>query len=382
MPAEFDAYHAWLGIPPEEQPPTHYRLLGLAETERDPKVIENAAERQMTYLRNLQTGKHGKLSQRLLNEVAQACNVLLSPVERAAYDARLAEKRDAARPLSALDLNSGTPLLRPMPARGRRANPAPTNLVKLISGGLVGVTLILALLLYGLGFAPFGTASPKSQTATSGGAQLPPTPAASSPSPRSATPPAPAGLQPPPPPPIPTAKAANAQPAEIPQPKAAPTPAVVAEGTAAKSDRPASAGDIRVETPGKLLRLAPGSVVFGDRPYFWTAFPEELQDAQFWQTAGVHQGTMEFEVLNGRTIYLAVTTRWAVADAKRTAQDEYDSKAELLEAGWQEVGRMQNDERGKPFDWLVFRRECKAGERFKLRTEKYCAPVPILAKPG
>jgi hypothetical protein len=26
---EFNPYHRWLGIPPDEPPPTHYRLLGL-----------------------------------------------------------------------------------------------------------------------------------------------------------------------------------------------------------------------------------------------------------------------------------------------------------------------------------------------------------------
>ena len=26
---EFDPYHRWLGIPPEEQPADHYRLLGI-----------------------------------------------------------------------------------------------------------------------------------------------------------------------------------------------------------------------------------------------------------------------------------------------------------------------------------------------------------------
>ena len=27
---EFDPYRKWLGIPPQEQPPNHYRLLGIA----------------------------------------------------------------------------------------------------------------------------------------------------------------------------------------------------------------------------------------------------------------------------------------------------------------------------------------------------------------
>lgn len=29
LPENFDPYHKWLGIPPEEQPPHYYRLLGI-----------------------------------------------------------------------------------------------------------------------------------------------------------------------------------------------------------------------------------------------------------------------------------------------------------------------------------------------------------------
>jgi hypothetical protein len=29
MAADFDPYHKWLGIPPPQQPPHHYRLLGI-----------------------------------------------------------------------------------------------------------------------------------------------------------------------------------------------------------------------------------------------------------------------------------------------------------------------------------------------------------------
>ena len=32
----FDPYHKWLGIAAHEQPPTHYRLLGIAPFECDP----------------------------------------------------------------------------------------------------------------------------------------------------------------------------------------------------------------------------------------------------------------------------------------------------------------------------------------------------------
>ena len=35
----FDPYHVWLGIPLREQPPNHYRLLGIARFENHPDVI-------------------------------------------------------------------------------------------------------------------------------------------------------------------------------------------------------------------------------------------------------------------------------------------------------------------------------------------------------
>ena len=38
MPESFDPYHRWLGIPPREQPPNHYRLLGIDLFEADADV--------------------------------------------------------------------------------------------------------------------------------------------------------------------------------------------------------------------------------------------------------------------------------------------------------------------------------------------------------
>ena len=47
MPKPFDPYYTWLGIPPEEQPPDHYRLLGVKPLEENLDAIEHAADRQM-----------------------------------------------------------------------------------------------------------------------------------------------------------------------------------------------------------------------------------------------------------------------------------------------------------------------------------------------
>jgi hypothetical protein len=83
---QFDPYRKWLGIPPAEQPPDHYRLLGIAAFEDDPDVIENAADRQMAHVRRYQTGKRGAESQRLLNELASAKVCLLDPEKKQQYD--------------------------------------------------------------------------------------------------------------------------------------------------------------------------------------------------------------------------------------------------------------------------------------------------------
>lgn len=85
----FDPYRKWLGIPSWEQPPNHYRLLGINLFENDPDVIETAADRQMGHVRNYQAGKYSELSQRLLNELSAARLCLLAPDKKKAYDEKL-----------------------------------------------------------------------------------------------------------------------------------------------------------------------------------------------------------------------------------------------------------------------------------------------------
>ena len=76
--ADFDPYRKWLGIPPHEQPPNYYRLLGISPFETEADVIGNAADRQMAHVRTFQGGKNSAISQKILNELAAA---------RIAYDA-------------------------------------------------------------------------------------------------------------------------------------------------------------------------------------------------------------------------------------------------------------------------------------------------------
>lgn len=85
----FDPYHRWLGIPPEEQPPHHYRLLAIRAFEGDPDVIQNAVDQRMAHLRNYQSGQHAELCAKILNELAQAKVCLLNPERKATYDGQL-----------------------------------------------------------------------------------------------------------------------------------------------------------------------------------------------------------------------------------------------------------------------------------------------------
>lgn len=89
MSETFDPYHKWLGIPPDEQPPNHYSLLGVRDFESDPDVIEHATNRQIAHVRTFQIGQHSDHSQKLLNEISIAKVVLLNLEKKTGYDADL-----------------------------------------------------------------------------------------------------------------------------------------------------------------------------------------------------------------------------------------------------------------------------------------------------
>jgi hypothetical protein len=95
----FDVYHKWLSIPPSEQPPNHYRLLGLELFECDPDVISSAADRQMAHVQTYKNGPHAAQSQKLLNEIAAAKLCLLKPAKRDVYDAELRQRLAAKQPM-------------------------------------------------------------------------------------------------------------------------------------------------------------------------------------------------------------------------------------------------------------------------------------------
>ncbi|MEK6233582.1 MAG: hypothetical protein N2C14_02635, partial [Planctomycetales bacterium] len=110
MSGQFDPYHKWLGIPPKDQPPHYYRLLGIEVFEKDADVIDAAADRVMVYLRSCGAGKHQSASQTLLNEVSRARVCLLNADKKATYDHALETKlQESAAPVAAPPRASAPP---------------------------------------------------------------------------------------------------------------------------------------------------------------------------------------------------------------------------------------------------------------------------------
>lgn len=87
---ETDYYQKWLGIPRAEQPPSHYRLLGLAPFETDSDRIIAAANHIGTALQRRRSDDV-EAADAILYEVGLARVCLQNPRTREPYDQQLKE---------------------------------------------------------------------------------------------------------------------------------------------------------------------------------------------------------------------------------------------------------------------------------------------------
>ena len=93
-----EAYQKWLGIPPEDQPPDHYRLLGLELFETDRPTIDAAAKRLMGMLQKQLAGPDQASVRKLLDEISEARRCLLLSDRKTAYDQLLRASLEAKPP--------------------------------------------------------------------------------------------------------------------------------------------------------------------------------------------------------------------------------------------------------------------------------------------
>ena len=117
MPTDFDPYLSWLDIPPEEQPPTHYRLLGLEPFENDPEKIGESVIHLVSRLQDLSHGENIESAQKLLNDVAKAKLCLTSKAAKFKYDVQLRKQLKSV----------GTPAAAPPPVLSPQAAGPPAN---------------------------------------------------------------------------------------------------------------------------------------------------------------------------------------------------------------------------------------------------------------
>ena len=116
--AEFNAYHKWLGIPLEEQPPNHYRLLGIALFEKDRDAIIAALDQRQDYLKQKAAGPRGELAAPLLEDLQQARLCLLNRLTKAHYDKTLHAQGVTAPAVATIPSH-------PMRERGRSSTNTP-----------------------------------------------------------------------------------------------------------------------------------------------------------------------------------------------------------------------------------------------------------------
>ncbi len=179
MSDSFDPYHKWLGIPPHEQPPSHYRLLGVAAFEADADVIDAAANQRMAYLQDMAVGPQVEHSQRLLNEISAARRCLLNPEAKTAYDAQLQTPQQPAADAAFVPIITtdapvvSTPAARPAgkkkPAASGPETPEAAPAVKLSPAWIAAFSSIGALSLIIALFLIFGGSGGGQQTQADSG---------------------------------------------------------------------------------------------------------------------------------------------------------------------------------------------------------------------
>ncbi|HEY7428946.1 MAG TPA: hypothetical protein VH682_32245 [Gemmataceae bacterium] len=127
---DYDLICSWLGLPPGEWPPDHYRLLGLAAGESRAELIEQRVHERLDTVRRYQM-MHPEQATEAMNRLAQAFVCLTEAASKTAYDAQLGISASPAPPPQAetLDwLSSAPPVALPVePASvgADKAGPAP-----------------------------------------------------------------------------------------------------------------------------------------------------------------------------------------------------------------------------------------------------------------
>lgn len=359
MAEPFDPYYMWLGVPPEDQPPDHYRLLGVKLFEESPDVISNAANRQMAHIRTFQLGEHQLESQGLLNELSTARICLLNRDKKAVYDDGLRASLEAV--VQPASLPVGMPFVsesvRSKRTATRLSKRNPIEIAKIVAGGVAGVILTFFLL---YGFVLLGRSDRRSDRANGTEAGTP----------------------------VPAVADTVTQEPELPEESAMDSAESPDEASAAieaaSLDEPLAAASVS-ESASSADETAGGrgavisvvrkvSTPLGDDPNL----PLELRGGTTfnWRTkpggANIKNGVLEFTVEETGVVYLNCSWKYEGNSSGGWYQERL-TREQLAKQGWEDLG---------PCPWnkdrILFRKLCKEGEQYAIRVNKYGPPGVLL----
>jgi hypothetical protein len=162
MGKAFDPYEHWLGIPPPEQPPNYYRLLGIGPGESDLALIGRAYQLRMDHVQLCDDGTYPEAAMRLREHLTGARHVLLDPELKGRYDTTL-KLQSAPEPA----LGSGPPFAGPIPSALPPAIRGTSSAAKAWLSWLISVALAflvaVPILMFLIGRIPSGAPRPPAE---------------------------------------------------------------------------------------------------------------------------------------------------------------------------------------------------------------------------
>ncbi|MEM7387016.1 MAG: hypothetical protein AAF514_18930 [Verrucomicrobiota bacterium] len=137
--------------------------------------------------------------------------------------------------------------------------------------------------------------------------------------------------------------------------------------------------EVKIGGKVRMKPFAKGVPLWGDSDrYLWKDTPRMLDGFSFSQFYSHYEGVTDFEIITSGTVYLAVTSRWGSGgNSSGGWKEELTTKKEFLDAGWKPITKLSEtaDDFGHEHRWVLYQKECRAGESYRLRTEKYCKPL-------
>ena len=125
--------------------------------------------------------------------------------------------------------------------------------------------------------------------------------------------------------------------------------------------------------------LKEGVNIYGTtEKYQWKQVPDSMNGVRF-LVLPHHSGVLNFQVQSGGVVYLATSTRWGGGgNSSGDWQDDVLLENDLRRKGWKKLRAFKKLRTNDTGEIAVFYRNCTAGEKHSIRTEKYAAPMLLI----